>query len=241
MVKLIANMSCFNALRQLSSNVRKCGVLARSGGMVGVRDWCRGKHTLPDLPYDYNALEPVISAEIMQLHHQKHHQTYVNNLNVAQEKLHAAINSKDVSAQIALEPVLRFNGGGHINHSIFWQNLSPKGGGEPEGDLLVEIKGSFTTFEKMKSEMSVVAAGVQGSGWAWLGYCPKTQKLRIASCVNQDPLFATTGLVPLLGIDVWEHAYYLQYKNVRPDYVKAIWNVVHWKDVEERLRAAKAL
>ena len=149
--------------------------------------------------------------------------------------------SDDISAQIALEPALKFNGGGHINHSIFWQNLSPKGGGEPEGDLLNEIKSSFTSFENLKTQMSAAAVAVQGSGWAWLGYCPKSTKLRIAACPNQDPLLATTGLVPLFGIDVWEHAYYLQYKNVRPDYVKAIWNVVNWKDIEQRLRDAKAL
>jgi Fe-Mn family superoxide dismutase len=149
--------------------------------------------------------------------------------------------SDDISTIISLEPVLRFNGGGHLNHSIFWQNLSPKGGGEPEGDLLLEINESFTSFENFKTALSALAAGVQGSGWAWLGFCTKSQKLRIAQCPNQDPLQASTGLVPLFGIDVWEHAYYLQYKNARPDYVKAIWNIVNWKDVEQRLRDAKAL
>ncbi|XP_054163626.1 superoxide dismutase [Mn], mitochondrial-like [Oppia nitens] len=230
-------MSLVNHLRFLPF---KCApLMTKLSSMVTVGT--RNKHTLPDLPYDYNALEPVISAEIMQLHHQKHHQTYVNNLNVAEEKLHEAIAKNDISAQIALEPVLRFNGGGHINHTIFWNNLSPKCGGEPEGDLLNEIKSSFQSFESFKNQMSAAATAVQGSGWAWLGYCPKSNKLRIAACPNQDPLLATTGLVPLFGIDVWEHAYYLQYKNVRPDYVKAIWNVANWKDIEERLRAAKAL
>lgn len=198
-------------------------------------------YSLPDLPYDYNALEPVISAEIMTLHHTKHHMTYVNNLNIALEKFYEAKHKNDISSMISLEPMLRFNGGGHINHSIFWQNLSPKGGGEPEGDLLLEIKESFSTFDNFKNQMCVQASGVQGSGWAWLGFCPKSQKLRIATCANQDPLQAITGLVPLFGIDVWEHAYYLQYKNVRPDYVKAIWNVINWKDVEQRLTDAKAL
>jgi len=235
--------------RQLSLNPLKCA-LQRSQALTGrlvtpmgssCGDSRRAKHTLPDLPYDYNALEPVISAEIMQLHHQKHHMAYVNNLNIAEDKLHAAITANDITAQVALEPMLRFNGGGHINHTIFWQNLSPKGGGEPEGDLLNEIKESFQSFDKFKTQMSAAAAGVQGSGWAWLGYEPKTQKLRVQTCPNQDPLLATTGLVPLFGIDVWEHAYYLQYKNVRPDYVTAIWNVANWKDVEDRLRAAKAL
>lgn len=196
------------------------------------------KHTLPDLPYDYGALEPIISAEIMRLHHQKHHAAYVNNLNIAEEKLAEAQAKNDISAMIALEPALRFNGGGHINHSIFWKNLSPSSG-EPEGDLLNAIKQSFGSLDEMKAQMSAAAIGVQGSGWAWLGCDPKTHFLQITTCANQDPLKATKGLVPLFGIDVWEHAYYLQYKNVRPDYVKAIWNVVNWKDIEQRYQEAK--
>jgi len=201
----------------------------------------REKHTLPDLPYDYNALEPVISAEIMQLHHSKHHAAYVNNLNIAEEKLAIAQSKNDIATVISLEPALRFNGGGHINHTIFWHNLSPKGGGEPSGDVMNAIKESFTNFENFKNQMSTAAVGIQGSGWAWCGYCTKSHKLRIMSCPNQDPLLPTTGLVPLFGIDVWEHAYYLQYKNARPDYVKAIWNIINWKDIDQRLNHAKAL
>uniref|UniRef100_A0A1W7R9H8 Superoxide dismutase n=1 Tax=Hadrurus spadix TaxID=141984 RepID=A0A1W7R9H8_9SCOR len=197
------------------------------------------KHTLPDLPYDYGALEPTISAEIMRLHHQKHHQTYVNNLNAAEDKLAEAQAKNDISTVISLEPALRFNGGGHLNHSIFWQNLSPNGGGEPEGELMQAIKRDFDSFENFKNQISAAAVGVQGSGWAWLGYDAKAKNLQIAACPNQDPLQATKGLIPLLGIDVWEHAYYLQYKNVRPDYVKAIWNVVNWKDVTQRFNDAK--
>ncbi|XP_074601213.1 superoxide dismutase 2 [Brevipalpus obovatus] len=200
----------------------------------------RSKHTLPDLPYDFNALEPTISADIMQLHYSKHHAAYVTNLNVAEEKLAEAHAKKDISAIIALGPALRFNGGGHLNHSIFWQNLSPNGGGQPEGDLAAAIKSSFGSFETMKTLMTAAAVGVQGSGWAWLGYHPTNKILQIASCANQDPLHATTGLVPLFGIDVWEHAYYLQYKNVRPDYVKAIWNVANWRDVADRFARAKS-
>ena len=199
----------------------------------------RNKHTLPDLPYDYNALEPTISAEIMKLHHTKHHATYVNNLNVAEEKLAEAVHKNDTSSIIQLQNVIKFNGGGHLNHTIFWHNLSPTGGGDPSGDLLADIKASFVDVETMKKNISDAAVGVQGSGWAWLGYCKQSQKLRIATTANQDPLQPTTGLVPLFGIDVWEHAYYLQYKNVRPDYVKAIWKVVNWKDVSEKLRQAK--
>lgn len=211
------------------------GALRLASGACGP---ARAKHTLPDLPYDYNALEPTISAEIMQLHHSKHHQTYVNNLNVTEEKLQEALAKGDVKTAIALEPALRFNGGGHINHSIFWQNLSPNGGGEPSGALFEAIKRDFGSVEAMKAALSASTVAVQGSGWGWLGMDPKHKTLHIRTLPNQDPLFSVTGLVPLFGIDVWEHAYYLQYKNVRPDYVKAIWNIVNWKDVEERFKNA---
>ncbi|XP_067845239.1 superoxide dismutase [Mn], mitochondrial isoform X1 [Heptranchias perlo] len=199
----------------------------------------RQKHTLPDLPYDYGALEPHISAEIMQLHHNKHHATYVNNLNVTEEKYAESLAKGDVTTQVALQSALRFNGGGHINHSIFWTNLSPNGGGEPTGELMETIKRDFGSFEKFKEKMSAISVGVQGSGWGWLGYSKNSGRLQLAACSNQDPLQGTTGLIPLLGIDVWEHAYYLQYKNVRGDYLKAIWNVINWENVGERLKAAK--
>lgn len=211
--------------------------LAQPGALGCVA--ARLKHSLPDLPYDYNALEPFISADIMKLHHSKHHATYVNNLNVAEEKLEEAKAKGDVSSIIALAPALKFNGGGHINHSIFWQNMSPNGGGEPSGDLLAAIKRDFGSFSNLQTQLSASTVAVQGSGWGWLGYNPTTDRLQIAACANQDPLQATTGLVPLFGIDVWEHAYYLQYKNVRPDYVKAIWNVVNWADVTERFTNAR--
>lgn len=144
----------------------------------------------------------------------------------------------DVKTIIELEPVIRFNGGGHINHSIFWQNLSPNGG-EPSGELLKSINTSFGSLDNLKQRLSALAIGIQGSGWAWLGICPKSGNLRAVSCQNQDPLEPTHGLVPLFGIDVWEHAYYLQYKNVRPDYVNAIWKVANWKDIEQRFNSAK--
>nr|ADC34695.1 Mn-superoxide dismutase [Tegillarca granosa] len=199
----------------------------------------RLKHTLPDLPYDYNALEPYISADIMKLHHQKHHQTYVNNLNAAEEQLAEAMHKDNINQIIKLQPVLKFNGGGHINHSIFWEVLSPNGGGEPTGDLMHIITRDFGSFDRMKEELTNVTVAIQGSGWGWLGYNPNSFRLRVAALPNQDPLQPTTGLIPLFGIDVWEHAYYLQYKNVRPDYVKAIWNIVNWNAVSERLAAAK--
>ncbi|XP_018654488.1 putative superoxide dismutase [mn] [Schistosoma mansoni] len=194
----------------------------------------RFKHTLPPLPYEPNALEPVISGEIMQLHHSKHHATYVNNLNIAEEQYAEAISKSDVTKMISLQPALRFNGGGHINHSIFWHNLSSNGGGVPTGSLANAINDEFGSFDNFKSKLSTATIAVQGSGWGWLGYNPNTKRLQIATCANQDPLEGTTGLKPLLGIDVWEHAYYLQYKNVRPDYVKAIWDIINWSDVAKR-------
>lgn len=197
----------------------------------------RQKHTLPDLPYDYNALEPIISAEIMKVHHSKHHAAYVNNLNIAEEKLKEAQAKNCVSTIISLGPALKFNGGGHINHTIFWQNLSPTGG-KPTSELEEAIKRDFGSLDNLKAQLSAISVGIQGSGWGWLGYNKQTKKLQLAACANQDPLEATTGLVPLFGIDVWEHAYYLQYKNVRPDYVKAIFDVVNWKDVSERFAKA---
>ncbi|EDO49016.1 predicted protein [Nematostella vectensis] len=200
----------------------------------------RAKHTLPDLPYDYDALEPTINTEIMRLHHSKHHATYVNNLNIAEEKCLEAQAKGDVATAIALQPAVKFNGGGHLNHSIFWTNLSPNGGGEPTGELMEAIKRDFGSFENFKERFNAATIAVQGSGWGWLGYDKVNKRLAIATCFNQDPLQPTTGLVPLLGIDVWEHAYYLQYKNVRPDYVKAIYDVINWTNVAERLQAASS-
>lgn len=219
----------------LRSQCRGGAAFLSCGSSQSVSNNC-GKHTLPDLPYDYNALEPVVSAEIMQLHHSKHHATYVNNLNVAEEKAAEAAAKGDISSLIALAPALKFNGGGHLNHSIFWQNLSPSGGGDPPADLLAAINRDFGSLDNLKSQLSASTVAVQGSGWGWLGVDKASKTLKIATCANQDPLEATTGLVPLFGIDVWEHAYYLQYKNVRPDYVKAIWNIVNWEDVAARFR-----
>lgn len=163
---------------------------------------------LPDLPYDYGALEPAISGEIMRIHHTKHHNAYVTNLNVALEKYAKASASGNVAEMIALQPSLRFNGGGHVNHSIFWENLAPVGkggGGEPTGELAKLITERFGGFAAMKSAMNAGGAAVQGSGWVWLGYNKATGKVDVAACANQDPL-STLGLVPLIGIDVWEHA-----------------------------------
>lgn len=191
----------------------------------------------------------------MELHHSKHHQVsyfsqtwlqilklkfqaYVTNYNAAQEQLQDATSKGDASKIIQLGGALKFNGGGHINHSIFWQNLSPYSSA-PSADLAAAIQRDFKDLNNLKNELKVAAVGVQGSGWAWLGLNKKTGRLQVAQCANQDPLEATTGLVPLFGIDVWEHAYYLQYKNLRPNYIDAIWDIVNWKDVSDRLARAK--
>ena len=174
----------------------------------------------------------------MEIHHSKHHATYVNNLNATRDKLDAAVKGENVGAIIGLHGALKFNGGGHINHSIFWKNLSPNGGGLPSGPILSAIEKEFGTFDDFKAKMSAATVGIQGSGWGWLGLNPENKRLQICTCANQDPLQATAGLTPLLGIDVWEHAYYLQYKNVRPEYVKNIWDIVNWEDVTVRYEHA---
>jgi Fe-Mn family superoxide dismutase len=199
------------------------------------------KHTLPDLPYDYSALEPVISGKIMEIHHSKHHNAYVTNLNAALEKYEAAEAKGDIAGMIALHGAIKFNGGGHVNHSIFWTNLAPigKGGGEfPKGDLAQAINTQWGSLEKFIETFNAKTAPIQGSGWGWLGFDKTNDRLVIETCANQDPL-SVTGHTPLLGIDVWEHAYYLQYMNVRLDYLKNIWKVVNWANVADRYAKAR--
>jgi Fe-Mn family superoxide dismutase len=192
---------------------------------------------LPDLAYDYDALEPAISAETMTLHHSKHHQTYITNLNATLEKMHGTMASGDVSGTIALQGALKFNGGGHVNHTLFWENLAPAGSSPfpTSGPLAEAVEARFGSYEAMVDTVSAKTIAVQGSGWGWLAYDPATKSIDVAALPNQDPLEATTGLKPLLGIDVWEHAYYVDYRNVRPSYVKAIWDVINWEAVESRL------
>lgn len=162
--------------------------------------------SLPDLPYDYNALEPAISSETMTLHHTKHHQTYVTNLNVTMEKLDAALAAGDAGGCIALQGALKFNGGGHINHTLFWENLSPTSTSiTPGGALDSAITARFGSKEAMIDEVSAKTIAIQGSGWGWLVYDPKSKMIDVETLPNQDPLEAMTGLKPLLGIDVWEH------------------------------------
>ncbi len=197
---------------------------------------------LPDLPYDFAALEPVISAEIMQLHYSKHHNAYVTNLNAALEKYHEAEAKGDLQAMVALQPSIRFNGGGHVNHSIFWTNLAPMsaGGGHlVQGSLEEALLKEFGSIETFIEKFSALSVGIQGSGWGWLGVDKGSKKLIMTTCSNQDPV-SLLGITPLLGIDVWEHAYYLQYKNVRAEYVKNIWKIVNWKNLEERFIKAKS-
>ncbi|MFB8589013.1 superoxide dismutase [Enterococcus casseliflavus] len=194
-------------------------------------------YTLPDLPYAYDALEPYIDEETMHLHHDKHHNTYVTNLNAAIEK-HPELGEKTVEELLAdfssvpedIQTAVRNNGGGHANHTFFWEILGPNAGGEPTGAIKEAIEETFGSFEDFKEEFKTAATGRFGSGWAWL--VVNDGKLAITSTANQDsPLM--DGQTPVLGLDVWEHAYYLKYKNVRPDYINAFWSVVNWDKVNE--------
>lgn len=195
-------------------------------------------YTLPELPYDYSALEPHISGKIMELHHDKHHSAYVAGANAALENLDAAREAGDLSKINQFSKDLAFNLGGHSNHTIFWNNLNPNGGGEPEGEIAEAIKDSFGSFEKFKAHFTAAATGIQGSGWAVLAYDTISHKLVIFQLFDQQGNIPV-GLVPLFMLDMWEHAFYLDYLNVKADYVKAIWNIVNWENINDRL--AKAL
>lgn len=199
-------------------------------------------YEVPPLPYDYSALEPYIDTQTMQLHHDKHHAAYVNNLNAAVQS-HAQFASLPVEQLIQrlnelpenIRTAVRNNGGGHANHSMFWQIMSPNGGGAPGGKLGSAIDAKFGSFDALKTAFNDAGAKRFGSGWAWL-VLDKTGSLQVISTANQDnPL--TDGLFPILGNDVWEHAYYLRYQNRRPDYLAAWWNVVNWPEVEKRYAA----
>lgn len=198
---------------------------------------------LPELPYAYDALEPHIDKETMTIHHTKHHNTYVTNLNKAIEGV-SALEDQSIEELVAnlnsvpenIRTAVRNNGGGHANHSLFWTLLSPNGGGAPTGELADAIEKELGGFEKFKSDFGAATAGRFGSGWAWL--VVNNGKLEITSTPNQDsPL--TEGKTPILGLDVWEHAYYLNYQNRRPDYISAFWNVVNWDEVARLYSEAK--
>ena len=200
-------------------------------------------YTLPELPYAYDALEPHIDVETMHLHHDKHHNTYVANLNAAIEK-YPELGEKSIEELVAdlanvpadIRGAVQNNGGGHANHTFFWEIMAPNAGGEPTGAVKEEIEATFGSFADFKEKFAAAGTGRFGSGWAWL--VVTDGKLEIMSTPNQDsPL--TDGKTPILGLDVWEHAYYKKYSNVRPEYIKAFWNVVNWDEVNKRLAAAK--
>ena len=199
-------------------------------------------YEVPALPYDYNALEPHIDEQTMRIHHDKHHQAYVDKVNAALEGTeHADKAIEEVVANLDAIPddkrnAVRNNGGGHLNHSLFWPSMSPNGGGEPSGELADAINSAFGSFDEFKEKFEAAGVNQFGSGWAWLVL--DGGKLAVTSTANQDnPL--SQGQTPLLGNDVWEHAYYLKYQNKRPDYLKAWWNVVDWDKVAERFSGAK--
>jgi len=194
-------------------------------------------YTLPDLDYDYSALAPWISPEIMELHHSKHHQAYVTGANTTLDKLDQARGSGDFAAITKLEKDLAFHLGGHINHSVFWKNMSPDGGGEPDGILQVTFEEYFSGFASFQAQFNEVALSIQGSGWAILAWDPLGQRPHIYQLYDQQSNLPA-GQIPLLQLDMWEHAFYLQYRNVKADYVTAWWNVVDWTDVSSRLNQA---
>ena len=196
-------------------------------------------YTLPDLDYDYGALAPHIAPEIMELHHSKHHAAYVKGANTALDKLAEARAGGDLAAVNLHEKNLAFHLGGHINHSVFWKNMSPEGGGQPEGDVASAIEEFFGGFEAFQKHFNAVANGVQGSGWSMLVWDTLGQRMNINQLFDQQGNLPA-GQIPLLQLDMWEHAYYLQYKNVKGDYVDAFWNVVNWTDVADRLTKAQA-
>jgi Fe-Mn family superoxide dismutase len=190
-------------------------------------------YTLPDLPYDVSALEPHLSAEILELHHGKHHAAYVAGANATLEKLEAVRAANDFATLVGLEKTFAFNLSGHILHSMYWENLSPDGGDKPTGELAAAIDESFGTFDKMKAHLTQATVLVQGSGWGALSWEPTGQRLVIEQIYDHQGNAAANG-DKLLVIDAWEHAYYLQYKNLRAAYVDAVWNVVNWADVSRR-------
>ena len=196
-------------------------------------------YTLPDLDYDYGALDPYISGAIMELHHGKHHAAYVAGVNTAVEKLEEARATGDFAALPKLEKDLAFHLGGHINHSLFWKNMSPDGGGEPDGELQAAIAEFFGGYEAFTKQFNEVANGIQGSGWALLAWDTLGKRLNINQIYDHQANIPA-GQVPLLFLDMWEHAFYLQYKNVKGEFVKAWWNTVNWADVTERFAKAQA-
>ena len=198
------------------------------------------QYVLPDLDYDFGALEPHISGQIMELHHGKHHKAYVEKANETLQKLEEARAQKDFSRLAGLERSLAFNLSGHVLHSVFWKNLMPKGGDAPSGELARAISRDYGSFEAFKAQMSEVAATIMGSGWAALVWEPLAQRLLTCQIYDHQSNLSQSG-IPLMVIDAWEHAYYLQYKNVKTEFFKAVWNLWNWNDVSARFESARKL
>jgi len=196
-------------------------------------------YTLPDLPYDFAALEPYISGTIMELHHDKHHQAYVTGINTAIDKLAEARDTESYAAIGTLEKNVAFHLGGHINHSVFWPNMSPDGGDKPTGELAAAIDEYFGSFDKFRAQFDANALAIQGSGWSILAWDTIAQRPFVIQLFDQQSNIPAS-LVPLLMLDMWEHAYYLDYKNDKATFVKQWWNVVNWADVQERFERAKS-
>ena len=197
-------------------------------------------YTLPDLPYDHAALEPHLSGELLELHHDKHHKAYVDGANTTLDKLSKARTDDDFDSINQLQKNLAFHVSGHILHSVFWTNMSPDGGGKPEGDLAAAIDDSLGTYDGFRQQLSQAALNVQGSGWGTLAWEPMAQRLVVEQVYDHQGNIGN-GTVPLLVLDMWEHAYYLDYKNVKADWVKAFWEIVAWPDVEERFNRVRDL
>lgn len=195
-------------------------------------------YTLPDLPYDYSALEPAMSGQILELHHDKHHAAYVKGANDTLEQLAEARANDALGGLVGLEKTLAFNLSGHVLHSIFWQNLGPDCGGEPTGELAAAVDEDFGSFSALRKQLSAATATVQGSGWGVLAWEPVAGKLIVTQVYDHQGNVGM-GTTPLLVFDAWEHAYYLQYKNVRPDYIAKLWDLVDWADVATRFDAAR--
>jgi len=200
------------------------------------------KYELPKLPYAYEALEPHIDAKTMEIHYSKHHQAYTNGLNTALESLSSELQNMELTKLLSsldkvpenVRGAVNFHGGGYDNHTLFWNNMKPNGGGTPGGKVDDAINSVFGSFDAFKEKFSKDTGAIQGSGWGWLAYNPQSKKVEFTTMPNQTSP-RTKGLIPLLGLDVWEHAYYLKYQNKRPDYITAWWNVVNWGEVENRL------
>ncbi len=197
-------------------------------------------YRLPDLPYDYSALEPHISGKMMELHRDKHHAAYVKNANSAMEQLEEAREKEDFARLGALERALAFNLSGHILHSIFWKNMAPKRGGVPTGDFLAAIERDFKDFNRFRRQLTEVASSIMGSGWAALVWEPIGKRLLITQIYDHQSNLAQAG-VPLMVLDAWEHAYYLQYQNRKTEFFKAVWNLWNWEDIAVRYASALVL